>query len=106
MRHLPERRIKPRVLCDYPVIIEGNDVLGGRYNEHAILANLSASGLYLKAYLKAKKDTELFVTVLLSHELINEDTPRLVTSGIVVRSEPQLDGTYGIAIQFTHYRFL
>lgn len=40
-------RIKPRVVCDYPVVIVGYDGEGNKYNENARLANLSASGVYV-----------------------------------------------------------
>jgi hypothetical protein len=43
MNNSQERRIKPRVICDYPVIIEGYDVTG-RNLTRTRLANLSASG--------------------------------------------------------------
>ena len=32
--------------------------------------------------------------------------PRIAIHGIVVRTEPQPDGRYGIAVKFTHSRFL
>jgi hypothetical protein len=106
MNNTPERRIKPRVICEYPVIIEGYDGDGKKYNDNAKLANLSASGLFMKAHRKIEYGSKLSVTVLLTTALIDKDTPKLATNGIVVRAEPQLDGTCGIAIKFNHYRFL
>jgi hypothetical protein len=100
------RRIKPRVICDYPVIIEGRDRDGNKYNENAKLANLSASGLYMRANRYIEKDSTLDVTILLTNAIIDSDTPKIATNGIVVRAEPQIDGTYGIAIKFNNYRFL
>ena len=106
MNITPDRRIKPRVCCDYPVIIEGYDDTGNKYNENAILANLSASGLFMKANRKIKNGSKLSVTILLTSEVIDPDTPKLATNGIVVRTEPQVDGTCGVAIKFNNYRFL
>jgi hypothetical protein len=106
MNNTPNRRIKPRVTCDYPVIIEGYDGDGNLYNENAKLANLSASGLYMRANRKIENGSKLSVTVLLTNALVDKDTPKLATNGIVVRTEPQIDGTCGIAIKFNHYRFL
>ena len=106
MNNTPERRIKPRVICDYPVIIQGNDSDGNKYNENAKLANLSASGLYMKVNRNIKKGSLLSVSVFLTSALIEKDTPRIVTNGIVVRTDPQIDGTYGVAVKFINYRFL
>ena len=102
MNDIPERRGKPRVVCNYPVIIDGYDVAGNKYNEQANLENLSASGLYMKAYRRVKNGSKLSVT----GETVGEDTPKIATKGIVVRTEPQIDGTCGIAVKFTNYRFL
>jgi hypothetical protein len=102
----PDRRIKPRVDCDYPVLIEGFDGDGNKYNESARLANLSASGLFMKAQRNIENGSTLSVTVLLTSEIVEKDTPKIATNGIVVRTEPQTDGTCGIAIKFNNYRFL
>jgi hypothetical protein len=101
-----DRRVKPRVICDYPVIIEGYDGEGNKYNENAKLANLSASGLFMMANRKVEYGSKISVIVLLTNALIDTDTPKLATKGIVVRTEPHMDGTCGIAIKFDHYRFL
>src|SRR4030067_2767973 len=101
-----DRRIKPRIICDYPAIVEGYNGDGKKYNEGAKLANLSASGLFMKSNRKVDHGTKLSVTILLTNSLIDIDTPKLATNGIVVRTEPQTDGSYGIAIKFNEYRFL
>jgi len=102
----PDRRIKPRVICDYPVIIVGYDGTGNKYKENAKLANLSASGLYMKANRYIDNGTKLSVTVLLTSAFTEKDTPKIATNGIVVRTEPQIDGSCGIAVKFNSYRFL
>ncbi len=102
----PDRRIKPRIECDYPAIIEGVDGDGAKYNDDARLANLSASGLFMLAGRHIENGTKLSVTVVLSTSGENGDIPRLATSGTVVRTEPKPNGVYGIAIKFNHYRFL
>ncbi len=102
----PDRRIKPRIECDYPAIIEGVDGDGAKYNDNAKLANLSASGLFMLAGRHIEHGTKLSVTVLLSNSIENGDAPRLATSGTVVRIEPRPNGSFGIAVKFSHYRFL
>jgi len=101
-----DRRVKPRIDCDYPAIIEGYEGDGTKYNDHAKLANLSASGLFMLAHRNLINGTKLSVTVLLSNTISELDAPKLSTNGIVVRTEPQNNGTCGIAIKFTNYRFL
>lgn len=106
MDHYPERRVKPRVECDYPVTIEGSDLEGNKYKDKGILANLSASGLFLKAKRNIEYGSKLSVTVILTSDLIDKESPRILTNGIVVRSELQVDGTCGVAVKFNSYRFL
>ncbi|NJD57841.1 MAG: hypothetical protein C3F13_12900 [Anaerolineales bacterium] len=106
MNNNADRRIKPRVSCVYPALVEGIDADGNRYNENARLANLSASGLYMKANRYIESGSKLSVTVLLTAESIERDTPKIATNGVVVRVEPQNDGTCGIAVKFNSYRFL
>jgi hypothetical protein len=100
-----DRRAKPRIECDYPAIIEGYDVEGKKFNEHGKLTNLSARGLFILANRYIENGSKLSVTVLLSNSLTDLDAPKLATNGIVVRIEPQIDGTCGIAVKFNHYRF-
>lgn len=106
MNITPDRRIKPRVVCDYPVIIEGQDWKGNKFKENAKLANLSASGLYMRTNRYIDNGTKLSVTVLLTSAFTEKDTPKIATNGIVVRTEPQIDGSCGIAVKFNSYRFL
>jgi hypothetical protein len=103
---IPERRIKPRVDCDYPAVLEGIDQQGNRYMENAKLANLSASGLYMWTNRNIEHYSNVSVTVLLSSMHVDMETPKLATKGIIVRTEPQSNGTCGVAVKFTHYRFL
>ncbi len=100
-----ERRIKPRVICDYPAIVEGHDEYGNKFNDSAKLTNLSASGLFMKANRRITIGSQLSVTILLTSAQIDINTPKIATNGIVVRSEPQIDGTCGIALKFNGYRF-
>ncbi len=106
MNITPDRRLKPRVTCDYPVNLEGYDTEGNRYSDKGKLANLSASGLYLLTNRYIENGSNLSVTVILTSAFVEKDTPRISTNGIVVRTEPQKDGTCGIAVKFNSYRFL
>jgi hypothetical protein len=100
-----DRRIKPRVACDYPAFIEGYDGNGIKYVEDAKLSNLSGSGLFMRANRKIENGSKLSVTIILASTLIDKNTPKIATNGTVVRTEPQIDGTCGIAVKFSSYRF-
>lgn len=102
----PDRRIKPRIECDYSAIIEGYEVDGSKYSDHARLANLSASGLLMLTNRMIESGSKLSVTVLLANSFVDIDAPKLSTTGIVVRTEKKPNGTSGIAIKFLSYRFL
>ena len=102
----PDRRIKPRIECDYPAIVEGCDGDGTKYSDHAKLANLSASGLFMLANRAIENGSKLSVTVLLSSSFDDEDAPKLATNGVVVRTEVKANGVRGVAVKFSHYRFL
>jgi hypothetical protein len=102
----PDRRMKPRIKCDYPAIIRGIDVTGTKYLNHAKLDNLSASGLYMLANNYVENGSKLSVTILLSNSSVDDEAPKLSTNGIVVRTEPQTNGLFGIAVKFTKYRFM
>lgn len=101
-----DRRAKPRINCDYPAIVEGYDVDGSIYNDQAKLVNLSASGLFMLLNRDLVAGSKLSVTVHLCSSLVDANTPKIATNGIVVRSEHQSNGTHGIAVKFYHYRFL
>ena len=102
-----DRRIKPRISCDYPATVMGYDNQGEKYIDNATLANLSASGLFMWANRYIENGSKLTVTVRLCNAFLREEeTPQLATNGIVVRTEPQADGMCGVAIKFNNYRFL
>ncbi len=101
-----ERRRKPRINCQYPATVHGQDEKGKKFEESAKLANLSATGLYLWINREVQQGQKIFVIVRLSSELIKEATPRIATNGIVTRTETQPGGVLGVAIKFQRYRFL
>jgi hypothetical protein len=101
-----DRRVKPRISCDYPAIVNGIDFEGNTYSDQGKLVNLSASGLFMLVNRDIEQGSKLSVTVNLCNSLMDTDVPKLTTNGIVVRTEPQKDGSCGVAIKFFQYRFL
>ena len=55
---------------------------------------------------KVENGSRLSVTILLTNASGGTDTPKLDTKGIVVRTESHPDGTCGVAIRFTKYKFM
>jgi hypothetical protein len=102
-----ERRAKPRVNCSYPVTLRGFSADGRRYNVRAILANMSASGMYLHTQRAVLPGERVFILVRLStRSLGGEDIPHLAARGLVTRVEARVDTTYGVAVRLTRHRFL
>ena len=101
-----DRRVKPRIDCDYQAFVEGLDCGGIRYRDQAKLVNLSAGGLFMYLTREIEYGSKLSVTVHLSKCLTDADAPKLATNGVVVRTEPQIDGSCGVAVKFQNYRFL
>jgi hypothetical protein len=106
-----ERREKPRVACSYPAIVRGRQPDGSRFEARAVLANMSASGMYLRMDKEVIPGEPLFVLVRLAVNPPEQPTtPQMAASGTVVRAESQpegaLGGAYGVAIKLLHNRFL
>jgi hypothetical protein len=101
-----ERRTKPRCNCNYPALIRGRDALGGKYEENARVTSLSRSGSYVLLK-RAMQDGEvLSVRIAFPSGSQQWGTPKLATNGVVVRSEANGDGLFGIAILFQNFKFL
>ena len=102
-----ERRSKPRVNCSYPATVRGHFEDGIKYETRAVLSNVSASGMYLRTKRPIKNGENLFVVVRLStYPLEKMQAPHIAVSGKVVRVEPKVDGTRGVALKLSQHRFL
>jgi hypothetical protein len=100
-----ERRGKPRVDCDYPAVVKGQDGRGKKYEEIARLKNMSASGLYLQLKRPIVEGDELRVTISLPNYSTGELDHKIITRGVVVRTEQHDEGTVGIGLKILHHRF-
>ncbi len=101
-----EKRSKPRINCDYPACVKGCDVDTAKFKEDSRLTNLSAGGLFMRVNRNIEYGSSVSVIIYLTSTSITTDTPKLSTKGTVVRTEPHVDGSCGVAVQFTNYRFL
>ena|SRR5437867_3056636 len=100
-----ERRFSPRVCMPYPARLWSRDHQGLAWKEDAFIENVSAGGLYLRLNRNIQKDAVVSVAMRLS-TLPTKDLPvlRLGARGVVLRTEPQDDGTWGVALEFSRRR--
>ena len=100
-----ERRAKPRIHCKYPAIVRGIDLQGGKFEENAVLANLSASGVYVLVNRSVVQGSKLSLAFRFS-STPSAQVPAVVARGVVVRSDRNADGTHGLGVKFERYRVL
>jgi hypothetical protein len=101
-----DRRAKPRIDCKYLASVVGVNGGGHEYSDDGKLENLSASGLFMLVHRDIEYGSKVSITIHLSDLILDPDAPKLAANGIVVRTEPQMDGSCGVAIRFQNYRFL
>lgn len=103
-----ERRAKPRLKGTFPALVHGVDARGETFDVYTTLDDISAGGLYLRLDQRLEPGTTLFIVATLSSaaKSIDELAPRVALHGVVLRSELKQDGECGIAIAFSHHRFL
>ena len=102
-----ERRHNPRIYEPFPATVRGVDTNGKSFETSTILDSLSCTGLYLRLAQSVKEHTELLIVTRLATAPTAEAPGALVTlHGMVLRVEPQSDGSYGLGITITRKRFL
>jgi hypothetical protein len=99
---LHERRRKPRLNDSLPARVWGIDNDGEMFGFDARVDNMSSSGLFLKISRPLKVSSQISLVV----RLINGSGVMAAIKGKVLRDEPQLDGSRGIAVKITEHRFL
>jgi len=103
----PERRSKPRIRELFPLTVHGVDANGEAFEANGVLDNLSADGLYMKLRQCIDPGATLTIIIQFWPAPINvEVTPRVLLYGMVLRAELIPGGECGVAIKFTHHRFL
>jgi PilZ domain len=105
----PDQRVlrrHERIYDPFPVTIRSVDASGEAFECHTVLDNFSASGFYARLQRPVMRGTKLFAVVHLSTSRREGLAPRVAVRGVVLRVEPRSDVTWGVAVRFTHYRFL
>ena len=97
-----------RISRPYPVRVRGRAADGQGFKLEALVENISAGGLYVALPLRVEPGARLSVVIRFATDASAEqhEPPRVAARGVVLRAEPQRDGRCGLAIAFTHHRFL
>ena len=102
-----ERRSKPRIDIPFPAKVQGVDANGESFEMDSVLDNFSAGGLYLRLARSINQGTELSVVVSSPTKSADKSgSTGVAAEGVALRAEPQVNGTCGVAVGFTRYRFL
>ena len=101
-----ERRVKPRIACNYPAVVKGHDTCGKKFEQDGRVINLSRGGAYALLRHPINDGDVLYVQIAFPTGSLLWGTPKMATSAVVVRSEMKVDGVVGIAIQFVSFKFL
>jgi len=103
---LLERRIKPRMKCNYPAMVQGQDGTGKKFNNKGRVVNLSRSGIFVLLNQAITDCSEVSVHIAFPTGILEYGSSKLATTGSVVRRELSQDGTFGVAISFQNVRFI
>jgi len=102
-----ERRRRRRLYEPYPAQVRGVCRAGGDFLTETTVDNISSGGLYLRTPVEVDPRRAVHAVVYFkSVGNRGQGVPRLLIRGRVLRSEPQVDGRYGIAVEVKNYRFL
>jgi PilZ domain-containing protein len=103
----PDRRIKPRIQERFPVTVRGVDTSGHPFRTETELENLSTGGVYLRVANAVENGARLSIVVLFTNTPGEKSSSaQMAADGVVLRSEPQLDGSCGLGVVFKEHRFL
>jgi hypothetical protein len=95
-----ERRSKPRIYVPFPAKVRGRNSDGRIFKTETSIDSLSVSGLYVHVPEKPLLGSQLLVAIRLS------DEGSVAVHGKVLRCEPETNGSWGVALELTHYRVL
>ena len=102
-----ERRRQPRLYAPFAARLRSVDAAGEAFESDAVLDNFSAGGLYVRLPRRVEPGTKVFAVVRIATGLPSGTPgPRVAVRGVVLRTEPQPDGRYGLGVRFTRHRFL
>jgi hypothetical protein len=104
----PDRRVKPRIHCSYPAIVQGQDASGRKFRENTTLTNFSANGLCFLLKTEVHSGRDLFVLFRCSSTgpLGKGKAPLIAVEGNIARASLSMQGLHIVALKIRHNRFL
>lgn len=99
-----ERRAKIRISQPFPTTVSGIDSRGEPFEFDCVLENMSSTGLYLKIPRKLEQGSEVKMMVKLSS--VPSSGAGASIRGVTVRSVPQDDESWGLAVAISDYSFV
>ena len=103
---LIERRGTPRIATPFPATVRGVDQAGDRFTIDTVLDNFSAAGLCLRLVRPIELGATMFVVVRFTvAPAAMLAAPGVAARAVVVWAERR-GGAWGVAMKFTHRRFL
>jgi hypothetical protein len=102
-----ERRNKPRIEFPFPASIRGIDISAKAFEVNTTLNNISAAGLHVRLPCVVNEGASLSIVARLADASTDKRFGvRVSIQGVVVRVEPNLDGTSGVAVKFTRHNII
>jgi PilZ domain-containing protein len=99
-----ERRAKPRLSKPFPTTVTGIDKAGESFVLSCALENISSTGLYLKMPRQLEQGSDVKLVVNFSAGPL--PAARAAIRGIALRSDPQADEKWGLAVAISEYEII
>lgn len=99
-----ERRAKIRISEPFPTTVSGIDSRGEPFELDCVLENMSSTGLYLKIPRELEEGSEVTMMVKLSS--VPSSGAGASIRGVTLRSEPQADESWGLAVAINECAFI
>ena len=99
-----ERRAKPRLGAPFPSRAWGIDAAGKAFELDCVLDNLSSRGVYLRLPRQMRSGDELSLVVTFVNG--SDSGARALLRCVILRTDPQVDGRFGIAAAIVKHQFL
>lgn len=100
---LLERRAKPRVSEPFRTTVSGVDTAGESFELGCVLENISSTGLYLKVPRQLDEGSEVRLLVIFAGGL---STAGAAIRGVALRSDPEADEKWGLAVSISEYALI
>ena len=95
-----DRRSQPRIYLPFAAKVRGRDSAGEIFKTETKIDSLSVNGLHVHLLVEPVIGSDMLVAIRLS------PAGTIAVRGKVLRCEPETDGTWGVALTFSHYRLI